>query len=276
MLIDYHLHNHFSPDSKTDTRKMVEYLQKQNIKNICITNHGEWFVENGDEQIETFNYNEAYKRLLSVQKEIEEIELEFPDMAIGFGLELQYDKRALENSGKLVRSLPFDFILGSVHFVDDVLIANDKYCRNVYKNTTEQKMYSRYFEDLLEWVKIGIFDAVGHFDIIKKVGYEYYGPFKPEKYKPIIIKILEEMKKRGIGIEVNTKCMYERCNEPFPHPDILKWCVEIGIQNYTLGSDAHKLEDSGANIPEALELLRDVGVKNISTYKKRKAKLINI
>ena len=38
MLIDYHLHNHFSPDSKTDTRKLVEHLQKRKIKNISGVN----------------------------------------------------------------------------------------------------------------------------------------------------------------------------------------------------------------------------------------------
>lgn len=273
MLIDYHLHNHFSPDSKTDTRKLVEHLQKQNIKNICITNHGEWFIQEEDVQIETFDFKESYERLAFAKKEIEEIQKEFPDMQIGFGLELQYDKHTLKESEKLVKSLPFDFILGSIHFVDDVLIANDKYCRDMFEKYSEQKMYSTYFEDLLKWVKIGNFDVVGHFDIIKKVGYKYYGPFQPQKYKPIIIEIIKEMKKRSIGIEINTKYMHKNCNEPFPHPDILKWCLEMGIKNFTIGSDAHHIEDAGVNIPEALELLKNVGVKNISTYKKRKPSL---
>jgi len=197
-------------------------------------------------------------------------------MNIGFGLELQYDRHALKESEKLVKSLPFDFILGSIHFVDDVLIANDKYCRDMFEKYSEQKMYSTYFKDLLKWVKIGNFDVVGHFDIIKKVGHEYYGPFNPQKYKPIILKIIEEMKKRGIGIEVNTKYMKKGCYEPFPHPYILKWCVEMGIKNYTIGSDAHSANQAGKNIPEALELLKEVGVKNISTYKDRSAILTSI
>ncbi len=274
MLIDYHLHNHLSPDSKTNTRDLVVCLQKLGIHNICITNHGEWFnIESSDHE-EIFNFDEAFKRFSSIQKEICEIRKEFPDMIIGFGAELQYRAKDLDDTLKFAKSLPFDFLLGSVHFVEDTLIANSKFAGDLFKNNDEHKIYTKYFKNVLEWVQLGIFDVVAHFDIIKKAGYEYYGPFKPEKYKPLIWKILEEMKKRGIGMEVNTKCMFERCSEPFPHPDILKWCVEVGIENYTVGSDAHEIEEVGRGIPEAMEILKDVGVKKIATYKNRKVELV--
>jgi histidinol-phosphatase (PHP family) len=76
------------------------------------------------------------------------------------------------------------------------------------------------------------------------------------------------MKKKGIGLELNTHCLYDKCKELFPHPDILKWAVDIGIENFTLGSDGHKLNEVGTGLNEALAIAKKVGIKSISTYEK--------
>jgi hypothetical protein len=46
--------------------------------------------------------------------------------------------------------------------------------------------------------------------------------------------------------------------------------VEIGIENYTLGSDAHELHEAGRYLDEALDIAKEVGIITFSTYKKRK------
>jgi len=268
MLIDYHLHNHFSPDSDTDTRKLIEKMRDMGIKNICITNHGEWFDEE-NEEAGVFDYNEVFPRFLKAKKDIEILRPKYPDMDIGFGLELQYQPEAIDGIRKLIDDVQFDFILGSVHLMEGYVISGGKNAEKFFKGKTEEKAYSAYFETLLNWAKTGNFDVVAHFDVIKKFGIEHYGPFQPEKYKPLIFRILEEMKKKGIGIELNTGSLHKRCKELFPHPDILKWCVEIGIDNYTMGSDAHDLDEAGRYLDEALAIAKEVGIKALSTYKNR-------
>ena len=117
-------------------------------------------------------------------------------------------------------------------------------------------------------VKWGKFSVVGHFDMCKKGGVNFYGTFEPEKHKDSIIPILKLMKEKGIGIELNTSGLRYDCKEIFPHPTILKWCKEVGVEHYTISSDAHLTEDVGKDLDKALALLKDVGIETISTYEK--------
>jgi len=269
MLIDYHLHNHFSPDSESDTVKLLEKERELGIKDICITNHSEWFGhKEGEPGI--FNYNDAVKRFKTIQEELDELRSQFTDMNISFGAELQYQESQLDDLKRFIESLPFDFIIGSVHIIDNIVVSGGVHAHELFERMDEKTAYTRYFEKILEYVEWGHFDVVGHFDVIKKYGVNYYGLFNPQKFKPTILKILQTMKEKGIGIELNTACLHQKCNELFPHPDILKWCVEVGIENYTLGSDAHELEEAGRHLNEALAIAKEAGIKTLSTYEKRK------
>jgi len=269
MLIDYHLHNHFSPDSEANTADLIQHVQNLNIQHICITNHGEWF-DSIEEHVGIFEYNDVKKRFQGIKQELDELRPKFPDMDVRFGIELQYDPKAMNDIKRIIEELPFDFILGSVHVIDSIVISGGEHAGEIFGNMDEEAAYTKYFNEMLAWVETGLMDAVAHFDIVKKYGTEYYGPFQPEKYKPIILKILQAMKNKGIGIELNTSCLHKRCKEIFPHPDILKWCLEVGIENFTLGTDAHDIEIAGKYIPEAMEIAKSVGIPTISTYDKRK------
>lgn len=271
MLIDYHLHNHFSPDSKEDTRKIVQRAKDLGMEEICITNH----IELHDRQTgkSVFDMDEARSRFKAIKAEIDEIQTEFPDLPIKFGAELEFVEGRMGQLADFVEETPFDFVLGSVHIVKDVIIASKKFAHELYKKTDEETAYKAYFENLMKLVEWGHFDATAHFDICKKTGYKFYGPFNPEKYKDQIVPILQLMKEKGMGLELNTKCISNECNEIFPHPTILKWALEIGIENFTMSSDAHKEEHVSKHIKDAYKIAKEVGIKAISTYEKRRPTL---
>jgi len=268
MLIDYHLHNHFSPDSEEDTSKIAKRSLESGVREICITNHVEWFNVNNDDG-ETFSIEEATDRFSRVKKDIDKIKNNFPGLGIKFGAELEYVEEWMPEMKRFVKSMDFDFLLGSMHVVNNVVISTEKYAQNLYEKVDEKEAYNKYFEELYKLVEWGEFDAVGHFDINKKYGHEAYGKFDPKKYKSKIMPILELMAKKGIGIELNTGSMHARCHELFPHPEILKWCLEAGVEHYTLGSDAHEEKEVNRHLKEALGIMKEVGIKTISTYEKR-------
>ena len=268
MLIDYHLHNHFSPDSDLDTLELVKREEKLGIKNICITNHGEWF-EYGEGTPGYFNYEKAVERFRKVTEEITEIRKQFPNMQIRMGVELSYEKEAMEGIRRMSQEIPFDFIIGSVHSLEGINISGPHHTLDFCEGKTEEEAYGLYFEEILKLVEWGEFDVVGHFDILKKIAVEKYGPFKPEKVELIIKRILQTMKEKGIGLELNTASLHKRCHELYPHPQILKWAVEIGIEHFTLGSDAHRPNEIGRYLNEALQIAKEAGIKTLSTYKNR-------
>jgi len=79
------------------------------------------------------------------------------------------------------------------------------------------------------------------------------------------------MKAKGIGLELNAGSLHKNCHELFPHPDILKWALKEGIENFTFGSDAHETARAGTYIKEVAAIAKEVGITHVSTYKKRVA-----
>lgn len=268
MLIDYHIHNHFSPDSDSPTEAIAKKAIKKGLGAICITNHSETFTDGEGEPGSVVLKNDL-KRFRLTKSEIEVISAKYPNLMIGFGGEVQYEEGNMDQVTGLVENTPFDFILGSVHNLDDINISGHKHAHEFYEKRSEKEAYGGYFENLLKLIEWGQIDAVAHFDICKKFGHEIYGPFEPRNHREILIRILMAMKQKGIGLELNTGSLHKRCEELFPHPDILKWAVEIGIEHYTLGSDAHDVNHIAQYFDEALKIAKDVGIKTISTYEKR-------
>ena len=271
MLIDYHIHNHFSPDSGEDTRKIVEKALELGIQEICITNHPE--AHTGDTGKDVFDLNEAKERFGKIKKELDAAQKEYPKIRIRFGIELGYHEKRMNQLTELVGETDFDFILGSVHVVKGVVIPSHLFAGDLYSKTDEKTAYSAYFTEMMKLIRWGHLDAVAHFDICKKHGHKFYGPFQPEKYKDQILPILKLMSKKGIGLELNTGCMENKCREVFPHPVILKWAVAAGIRNFTIGSDAHKAKNVGRHIQEAMEIAKKAGITHLSTYRRHKPTL---
>ena len=267
MLIDYHLHNFFSSDSKLTLEEIAKREMELGVSEICLTNHVETFDPKTGEGV--FSYEEAMTRFGKIKSYIDETQKQFPKFPIKFGVELEYKEPWMDDMKRFVQNTDFDFMICSVHEVDEVIISSCDFCSRLYEKVDEAYAYTKYFDLLFETVKWGHFSVIGHFDICKKGGYQFYGPFDPKKYKDQITAILFLMKQKGLGIELNTRSMHKRCNEIFPHPDILKWAVEIGVEHFTLGSDAHKLKEVGTDLEEALAIAKDVGIKSISTYTKR-------
>lgn len=269
MLIDYHLHNHFSPDSEADTRELLEAEQKRGIRDVVLTNHAEWF-DHGEAKPGKFDYYEAMRRFESVKWELDNLKDDFPEMNVGLGVELQYQEEYMDELARFVKDTPFDFILGSVHIIDGVVISTKKYKDDIFPKMKEDEAWEKYFDHMRKLIEWGHFDVLTHFDIVKKYGHEYYGPFKPEKYKSMIQGVLKKAIDKGMGIELNTGSLHKRCEELFPHPTILKWALELGMEHFTLSSDGHSKERAGEFVHEALEIAKEVGIPTISTYEKRK------
>ncbi len=271
MFIDYHIHNHFSPDSEEKIENIIQKAKQIGLKEIAITNHPE--THNKTTGKSSFDIDEARKRFKKIKEEIDKAQKKYPEINILFGIELEYLSHRMKNMKIFINETNFDFVLGSVHIVNKVIIASKHFAKDLYNKIDENTAYTNYFNELLKLVKWGQIDVIAHFDICKKFGYEFYGVFNPKKYKKQIIEILQLMKEKNIGLELNTKSMKKYCHEIFPHPTILKWATEIGIKNFTIGSDAHKAKDVGGYIKEAIKIAKQAKITNISTYKKRSAKL---
>ncbi len=80
--------------------------------------------------------------------------------------------------------------------------------------------------------------------------------------------ILYEIIDRGKGIEVNTSGI-NRAGHVLPHPSIINRYKKLGGKIITIGSDAHKAENVGSNIGEAVRILKEMGFDAFTVFRKR-------
>ena len=86
--------------------------------------------------------------------------------------------------------------------------------------------------------------------------------------------MLKNLIAQGIALDLNTAALRRRAQVLTPGLEILRWYVELGGERVTLGSDAHKPEQVGSHLPEAIEIARAAGLKYLTHFERRQARLV--
>lgn len=215
--------------------------------------------------------NDPCKGYLNVDKWWEELtrcQNEFSDiLTIRAGIELSEPHQYPKTIEELLDQYPWDYALGALHWVGKELIFEEDYF-----NRSEKEAYEDYFSEMLRMVETGKFDVLAHMDIVKRYGFENYGPFNPEQTEGKVRSILRTLANRNIALEVNTASLRRSIQETSPSERILHWFYEEGGQWVTLGSDAHSPEYVGFGLDKALSIIRSSGFDHLASYRSRKPK----
>lgn len=264
MLCDYHIHTEFSADSDTPVRSQIEQAIALGMKEICITDHHDYDTHNPKSPF-ILDFARYLPSLKQMQKEYED------RIHVSIGVELGlllHDKEALQI---VSQSYPFDYIIGSSHFIDDM----DPYFPSYFEGRSERSAYERYFEISYQRVKqMDCFDSFGHLDYVVR-----YGPTKNENYsyrdyQDVIDPILKMLIEKGKGLECNTGGLKYGLGHPNPTEDILKRYRELGGEILTIGSDGHKPEHIGYDFHLLPELLKSCGFRYYTIFHNRKPEFL--
>ncbi len=261
---DYHIHTRFSCDGQQDMEEVCERAIALGLPEICFTEHADYTP--GDPCSFHFKPDAYFQALERVRQQYG------GRLLIRAGAEMGESHRFPYETELLMDEYPFDFIIGSLHWVGDEFVLS----RDYFEKHGKHDAYQKYFEELLVMVRVGGFDVVGHFDVVKRYGYDVYGPFDPHDHEEIIREVLEACVDEGIGLEVNTSTLRRPVNEPSPHPTILNWYRELVWDIVTLGSDAHELAHVGYALTDMVELLRATGFEYVARFVDRQAEFVKI
>lgn len=268
-MIDYHLHTDYTKDAKGKVEDYCKVANEKNLKEIAFTNHFNINkLKSLGESITLHQISEHFQNIEKARKEF--------GLKIKFGLEVDYWKSEHKKIERILNEHEFDFILGSVHYVDNILIAGMfEESVSFFKNKSILEAYKIYFDRVIETVESNLFDVLAHPDYIRKNVIKFFGRELPfEKYRKLVEKVIEALLTNEMGIEVNTSGFFHGLNDFLPSYEFLRFCLESGIKVVTVGSDAHSPERVGDKIKEALERLKEVGFKKIYYYSKRRKKRI--
>ena len=184
-------------------------------------------------------------------------------IAIRMGMEFGMQMHMIPQFQALYDRYPFDFIILSVHQVED----KEFWTQDFQRGRTQQEYNERYWQEMLDLVKhYQNYSVLGHMDLI--VRYDEAGVYPFEKIRPYVEEILKEVIKNGKGIEVNTSSARYGLSDTTPSRAILELYRELGGRILTLGSDSHKPEHLGAYMNETKEMLKSLEFREFCTFEK--------
>lgn len=264
MFSDFHLHTDFSGDSQTPAIRQIEEAIRLGMKEICITDHHDFDVDSGD-----IDFNLDIPSYLSYMENMREQYRE--TIKINIGIELGLQLHIKDYLKQLTDRVPFDFIIGSNHFIDGV----DPYYPAFYEGRTEDQAYSRYFDVVLKrFQNLDCYDVAGHIDYVVRYGPNKNKYFSYKKFAEPLDEILKTLVAGGKGLECNTGGYKYGLGHPNPTEDILKRFRELGGEILTIGSDAHNPNEVGYAFEKTREVLAGCGFSYYTVFHNRKPEFV--
>lgn len=257
-MFDFHLHTSLSFDSEESAENIIAAAKQKGLTEICFTDHFDLHRDR-EVQNETFDiakYGETYDNLSQ------------NGIIVRNGVEFGLTEWNVAEADRLLNSRPFDFCLGSVHYVDEL----DPYYKEYWEGLTAKEAFDKYLLKILECVKLhDNFDVLGHLSYVAR---QEHNPTKKPLQLPEVIDITDEIMKvlvkKGKGMELNTSGV-DKIGDFLPSKDFFVRFKELGGEIVTVGSDAHSADRVGQYVPEALELLRSV-FGHVCTFDRRTPK----
>jgi histidinol-phosphatase (PHP family) len=160
-------------------------------------------------------------------------------------------------------------VVGSVHFLRDLSLDTEEY--SVWgAGESAEKVWRRYFETVAESARSGLYDIIGHPDLVKVWGRGAPVPDGDLRryYEPAV----EAFADSGVAVELSTAGWRKPVGEQYPARPFLEMVVEAGCP-IALSSDAHVSDQLGFEYERALELLEAVGVGEIAVFEQRQRTL---
>jgi len=262
MLTDYHTHTFRCGHAVGTLREYVESAIAKGIAEIGLTDHLYLYFLTPDKRdprwaMPAEQYRGHYEEMLALREEYRD------QVNVRVAVEADYLRGSEEKLGEILSSYDFDFVLGSVHFMDDWLI-DDPDQAHRYAQQDVTSIYRSYYERLKEAVELDVFDLLAHFDLPKKFG------FLPEEdLTSVVAETLDAVRDHDIAIEVSTAGLRKPVGEIYPSLTILKEMKLRGIP-IALSSDAHDPVEVGAAYDRSISLVRSVGYESIVVFDQRK------
>jgi len=257
---DYHIHTRFSCDSETEMAVACEAAIARGLSEIAFTDHADF---------EPLDECCGYLRPAAYLAEIERCRRRYGDrLTMRAGVEIGEGHVYRDQAAALLEAHEFDFVLGSLHWVDGRLHCDERF----FAGYTLDEGLRVYFEELARLAAEADYDVLAHLDTVRRAAYRAFG-LKALEYAPYedaIRRVLRTLVERGKGLEMNTVTVRRGMGDPSPPLRVLRWYRELGGEILTLGSDAHVPGAVGSCFDMALEAARASGFTQLARFEKRR------
>ena len=247
-ICDYHMHTPLCGHAVGEPKEYAEHAKAIGLEEIGFSDHAP-LVSHEDPKITM-----SLKQLPLYNKMIEEVRSKYAPLRVKIALEADFIPGFEKKTKEIIQSYPYDYIIGSVHFINSWGF-DDPAQRNGWKEKDINQVYHDYYALLRQSAESGLFDIMGHVDLVKKFGHR-----ATENMLGEVKKTAKVFKKTGVTIEINTSGLRKPVKEMYPAFDCLKIYCQTGVP-LTFGSDAHFPKDVGKDFDLAVMLAKSVGYR---------------
>lgn len=250
---DYHTHTTFS-DGRAEPEKYVKAAIDAGLNELGFSDHITLFLERQKWNMDPSEISYYIDRL-------EKIKAETRDVKIRIGLEVDYFPGREDEIREYLEPLPLDYIIGSVHYQGEFSVDEGP---DYYKTRNLDLIYEDYFKTVCQAASSGLFDIIGHCDLIRIYGFSPSG--NPEH---LYRELAKTLKRNDVTFEVNTNGRNRPIADFYPNRKFLHIFAEENA-SVCVNSDAHMPGRVAQYFNEAYDLLRYIGFNEMATFDKRK------
>jgi len=257
-VVDYHMHTPLCGHAVGDPREYAMRAFESGLTEIGFSDHAPMFAH-ADPKIAM-----RMDQLPTYHQMIKDVRKQFgKKINIKIALEADFMVGHEEDTRKLLAAYPYDYVIGSVHFIGSWGFDNPFDVASWQGKNIDQ-VYRDYYKLLRLSAQSKLFDIMGHVDLVKKFGHRPVSDMTTE-----IMATAEIFKSCGVAVEINTAGLRKPVNEMYPSLKALEIYCQEGVL-LTFGSDAHNPKEVRADFDKALELARAAGYQEYVTFKNRK------
>ena len=268
MLVDYHMHLR-SPREDVEElehtvsaiERYVERARELGVGEIGFTEHGYYFAELREvtpsapgPQRNAFELDGYVTAVLDAKRE---------GLPVKLGLEVDYVRGCEDELRDLLSPYPWDYLLGSVHWVDGEAVDSRP---GLWERLPVDSVWRRYFDELGAAAASGLFDSLSHPDLVKIWG------LRPDVG---LVRELEEsaastIADAGVAAEVSAAGLRKPVGEIYPATSFLT-ALRAREVPITTASDAHLPKNVGDGAAAVVDHARAAGYETVTVFEARVA-----
>lgn len=244
-LPDYHTHTERCGHATGTSAEYVQAAQTVGLSGIGIADHLP-LLPHPDAELTM-----SIEELPGYVDEVQALKSEFPGYVL-LGIEADYRPHTVSEVGALLDAHPFDYVIGSIHFLEDWGFDDPRFVSE-YTGKDIDEVWVQYLQLVGDAAESGLFTIMGHLDLVKKFGYRLTRTLDRE-----LDRLVVRIARAGVIVEINTAGLHKPIGEAYPDASILRRLHAAGVP-ITFGSDAHSPEHVGRDFAQAVELAGSAG-----------------
>ena len=254
--LDAHLHTDQSPDSSVPIDAYAAAAAARGIAEIAITDHVDF-----DPRDPAYRYASYASRERTVRDAAERWAAR--GVTIRFGVELTYQRWWEEEARAHLARHRYDYVIGSVHEWPDSPYIRDRVAGWVAGRPIDE-ILRPYQEQVLAAARSGLFDTIGHLDVVKRYLYPHVTPADLATWPELWDETLRAIVDAGVALEVNSSGLRHLVAETYPARAVVDRFRELGGQRIVAGSDAHRESWFAYRLDEAYRLIAEAGFESLT------------